>query len=440
MSIVNKPDYKVFAQDAKSGEIETFPDVLRGWGVTLDRTAGKPPLEWFNAIGKRVDEWLMYLSQRGLAEWDSTVDYPQYAAVQHSGKFYVALKQNISQQPDRSQNNWQSMADFLGAPKLVLDALNTKQDKGDYATNAQLNTVSSELNKSINAANTSATNANNNANTRLSKSQNGADIPNKSEFIKNLGLVETVNKANNAVSSISGGTIKAGLNVQSVLSVGISQNKNLRISSNETADSQINLIVWGNSNRKTIFECGDKNGCLFYSHRLSSNNVELFSTGKIIPSDYSNFDARYDNVPAGVPMPYPHRYTPPGYLTCNGQTFDKSLYPKLAEAYPAGRVPDLRGEFIRGWDDSRGVDPGRVCGTWQADCIPDHNHYKVASKQLVEDLVLTGDAGWYTSSGSSTRTRSLDQNTYTGGVTEAQVIANETRPRNIAFNYIVRAV
>ncbi|MCT8349736.1 hypothetical protein LGZ99_21675, partial [Photorhabdus temperata] len=201
MSIVNKPDYKVFAQDAKSGEIETFPDVLRGWGVTLDRTAGKPPLEWFNAIGKRVDEWLMYLSQRGLAEWDSTVDYPQYAAVQHSGKFYVALKQNISQQPDRSQNNWQSMADFLGAPKLVLDALNTKQDKGDYATNAQLNTVSSELNKSINAANTSATNANNNANTRLSKSQNGADIPNKSEFIKNLGLTETVSKANSAVPS-----------------------------------------------------------------------------------------------------------------------------------------------------------------------------------------------------------------------------------------------
>lgn len=68
MSVIKKPDLKIFAQDAKTGEIETFPDVLRGWGITLDRTAGKPPLEWFNAIGKRVDEWLMYLTQRGVAE------------------------------------------------------------------------------------------------------------------------------------------------------------------------------------------------------------------------------------------------------------------------------------------------------------------------------------------------------------------------------------
>lgn len=67
MSVIKKPDLKIFAQDAKTGEVETFPDILRGWGVTLDRTAGKPPLEWFNAIGKRVDEWLMYLTQRGVA-------------------------------------------------------------------------------------------------------------------------------------------------------------------------------------------------------------------------------------------------------------------------------------------------------------------------------------------------------------------------------------
>ncbi|SLM63443.1 Phage tail fiber protein [Dickeya aquatica] len=49
-----------------------------------------------------------------------------------------------------------------------------------------------------------------------------------------------------------------------------------------------------------------------------------------------------------------------GWLKCNGQAFDKTLYPKLARAYPAGVLPDLRGEFIRGWDDGRGVDAGRV--------------------------------------------------------------------------------
>ncbi|CDH00015.1 hypothetical protein [Xenorhabdus bovienii] len=75
MSIINKPDYKIFANDAKTGELEMFPDILRGWGVTVDRTAGKPPMEWFNALGKRTDEWMMYLSQRGLSEWDAAIDY-----------------------------------------------------------------------------------------------------------------------------------------------------------------------------------------------------------------------------------------------------------------------------------------------------------------------------------------------------------------------------
>ncbi|WP_422616003.1 phage tail protein [Photorhabdus caribbeanensis] len=270
----------------------------------------------------------------------------------------------------------------------------------------------------------------------MSKSQNGADIPDKNEFVKNLGLSETVELARNAVS-VNGGIIKAGLNVQNVLSVGMNPEKNLRISSSENAESQINLFVWGDSNnRKTIFECGDKNGCLFYSHRLSSNNVELFSAGKIIPADYQNFDARYDNIPIGVPMPYPHKYAPVGYLTCNGQTFDKSLYPKLAEAYPNGRLPDLRGEFIRGWDDSRGVDMERACGSWQPASIQDHTHYKVISRQVVEDLVLTGNEAWSTERNSA-YTRSLDQNASTGGI--VGTTANETRPRNVAFNYIVRA-
>ncbi|MBS9425572.1 phage tail protein [Photorhabdus caribbeanensis] len=135
-------------------------------------------------------------------------------------------------------------------------------------------------------------------------------------------------------------------------------------------------------------------------------------------------------------MPYPHKYAPVGYLTCNGQTFDKSLYPKLAEAYPNGRLPDLRGEFIRGWDDSRGVDMERACGSWQPASIQDHTHYKVISRQVVEDLVLTGNEAWSTERNSA-YTRSLDQNASTGGI--VGTTANETRPRNVAFNYIVRA-
>ncbi|KLU15065.1 phage tail protein, partial [Xenorhabdus griffiniae] len=167
MSIINKPDYKIFANDAKTGEIETFPDILRGWGVTTDRTAGKPPMEWFNAIGKRSDEWMMYLSQRGISEWDVSVDYPQYAVVQHAGKFYTAKRQTRGQQPDKSQNEWILFVDAIGIAKSVTDSLN-------------------EINI--------------NANSRLEKSKNGADIIDKQAFVKNLGLAETVELAKNALS------------------------------------------------------------------------------------------------------------------------------------------------------------------------------------------------------------------------------------------------
>ncbi|MDE9442375.1 hypothetical protein KKJ13_12345 [Xenorhabdus bovienii] len=198
MSIINKPDYKIFANDAKTGELEMFPDVLRGWGVTIDRTAGKPPMEWFNALGKRTDEWMMYLSQRGLSEWDVAVDYPQYAVVQHAGKFYTAKKQTRGQRPDQSQNEWMLFADAIGIAKSIIDALNEKQPKGDYATNSALNAV------------------NDNANTRLEKSKNGADIPNKPKFVENLGLAETKKQAENAVPNsrkINGKSLTGDVNL-----------------------------------------------------------------------------------------------------------------------------------------------------------------------------------------------------------------------------------
>lgn len=123
MSIQNKPDYKVFASGAKSGEVEAFPDILRGWGVTIDRTGEIPPMEWFNAIGKRTDEWLMYLTQRGVAEWDATLSYPKTAIVQFNSVIYVSIKETKGEQPDKSQASWYTLVNFLG--------VNNKLDKSE---------------------------------------------------------------------------------------------------------------------------------------------------------------------------------------------------------------------------------------------------------------------------------------------------------------------
>ncbi|WP_236614452.1 phage tail protein, partial [Dickeya poaceiphila] len=132
---------------------------------------------------------------------------------------------------------------------------------------------------------------------------------------------------------------------------------------------------------------------------------------------------------AGIPLPFPGAVAPTGWLKCNGQTFDKNRYPRLAQLYPSGTLPDLRGEFIRGWDDGRGVDAGRQLFSWQGDEIRSHSH----------DFV-----SWPNSGNSQAKGGAQDANGGDGGYYVRRGIVlpaggMETRPRNIAFNYIVRA-
>ncbi|EJX4580723.1 tail fiber protein [Salmonella enterica] len=146
-------------------------------------------------------------------------------------------------------------------------------------------------------------------------------------------------------------------------------------------------------------------------------------------------------LPVGVPIPWPSATLPTGWLKCNGAAFTAAQYPKLAQAYPALKLPDLRGEFIRGWDDGRGVDGGRMLLEGQADSFRSHNHGVTAwdawdSSVLTPndregDLLLSTDnAVW---AGGSVNGKS------NGKYGTAGNGGNETRPRNIAFNYIVRA-
>ncbi|TNH44800.1 hypothetical protein EP164_04150 [Photorhabdus luminescens subsp. sonorensis] len=136
-----------------------------------------------------------------------------------------------------------------------------------------------------------------------------------------------------------------------------------------------------------------------------------------------------NNIPVGAPIPWPQPNPPSGYLTCNGQSFNKSTYPKLAVAYPSGRLPDLRGEFIRGWDDGRGVDHGRGVLSWQEGQAP------------VSAVVGYGSSGWGTHAGRYTGFAVLlgTDNSDSSRIYQELENQRETRPRNIAFNYIVRA-
>lgn len=106
MALVNKPDESIFASSAKQGEVDNFPDLLRGWGITFDQTQGIPPMEWFNFLFKRLDEKHAYLMQRGLPEWSATQDYTKGSCVQFDGVSYRALKDSKNNSPNESDSQY----------------------------------------------------------------------------------------------------------------------------------------------------------------------------------------------------------------------------------------------------------------------------------------------------------------------------------------------
>ncbi|EST72632.1 TPA: integrase [Escherichia coli] len=151
-------------------------------------------------------------------------------------------------------------------------------------------------------------------------------------------------------------------------------------------------------------------------------------------------------LPVGVPVPWPSATPPTGWLKCNGAAFSAEEYPELAKVYPTNKLPDLRGEFIRGWDDGRGIDAGRALLSIQTGMLEKHRHIVVAN-----DGYDTQDEWELATIFKKTYTqgRGLDATNTGGSLIPSPTLhsrgsigntgGSETRPRNIAFNYIVRA-
>ncbi|ENC0947299.1 tail fiber protein [Escherichia coli] len=160
-------------------------------------------------------------------------------------------------------------------------------------------------------------------------------------------------------------------------------------------------------------------------------------------------------LPVGAPVPWPSETPPTGWLKCNGAAFSAEEYPELAKAYPTNKLPDLRGEFIRGWDDSRGIDTGRSLLSGQAatfirTALQDYYGYdlntnvKVGIAFATADSVITvGNPANPKAGNNSDYAPASADNSITG--TQRTAEDNFTgawismRPRNLSFNYIVRA-
>lgn len=169
-------------------------------------------------------------------------------------------------------------------------------------------------------------------------------------------------------------------------------------------------------------------------------------------------------ISPGIVVPYAGAVSPSGWLLCNGQAVSRTTYAALfaviATTFGTGdgsntfNVPDLRGEFIRGLDGGRGVDSGRTLGSAQADEFESHNH--TASSVVTDPGHLhTNNAAGNVSFGSSgaqmtvfdvggvgsvatTRNTTTTTTGITVATTNTATGGSETRPRNVALNYIIK--
>lgn len=145
--------------------------------------------------------------------------------------------------------------------------------------------------------------------------------------------------------------------------------------------------------------------------------------------------AKNEITPIGTVSAFAGASAPDKYLMCDGSTISRTtysdLYAVLGDVYGNGdgsttfEIPDLRGEFLRGLDGGRGVDASRTLGSAQSDLLKSHTH----QVQNVFSGGGTGDEENYVSN--VTARRSTIDTLSSGGA--------ETRPRNIAMNYIIKA-
>jgi len=223
----------------------------------------------------------------------------------------------------------------------------------------------------------------------------------------------------------------------------------------------------------------DSSGAPFVSLKSPSalsGNVDLTLPSSIVSGGFMQTDGSGNlsfqvvaGVPSGAVFCIAVASVPSGYLECNGQSVSRTtfaaLFAVIGTQYGASnsstfKVPDLRGEFIRGFDNGRGVDSGRSVASSQSHQHPQHNHaVSASSSSSVSDpghkhnLLFAGgsfggssgavtarDTGTITdrisnsNTGISVSTSTSISQSNRGGTSNS----SETRPRNIAMMYVIK--
>lgn len=188
---------------------------------------------------------------------------------------------------------------------------------------------------------------------------------------------------------------------------------------------------------------------------LTKKTNEIIDVSNDLSGKVSNLLSR-SNDGIGLIHICPFEAIPANHLECNGQIYNKADYPQLAaklgnmyggDANTFG-VPDYRGEFIRGLDHGKGLDPGRVIGSIQGDAIrnivgsmkagtvPDGN------TQFIDNLITDGAFEIIPGNKTFTGDNSGGGGQVWGVTFDASKVvatADENRPKNIAAIYVIKA-
>ena len=164
-------------------------------------------------------------------------------------------------------------------------------------------------------------------------------------------------------------------------------------------------------------------------------------------------------VPSGAVFCIAVASVPPDYLECNGDPVSRTTYAALfaviGTTYGSGNgsstfnVPDLRGEFIRGFDHGRGADADRAIATAQSSQNKEHNHTASSSVTDPEHSHTfgsnnsdSGDGNTLNDRSDNTNTRTMTSSSSSTNISVSTTIANdggsESRPRNISMMYVIK--
>jgi len=443
----NKPDVNTVWAEGGGIIVPATAKVALGWISEI------PDFEFENWAQNRQDSFNAHVNQFGVVVWDELTPYIALKSyVQASdGEIYRALTTHTNANPITPSVNW----------TRAFDNFDTSYDKTE--ADGRFLRISNNL-----ADLTNASTARSNLSV-FSITQTDAKYLFKASNLSDLGDAPTA-RTNISVYSKAENDAKyptKANNLSDLTSVATAR-------TNISVYSKAETYTKSESDSAFIDATGDT---MIGKLTLDGNPVNALHAA---PKQYVDSSGNPTSAVISIPVDY----LPAGYLKCNGAAVSRTTYAALfaivGVTFGAGNgsttfnVPDLRGEFIRGWDDSRGVDAGRSVGSSQSGQNEAHshtgstvsagshahtgstatagNHRHNVRQGRNQDNTLNSQYGAYGSLYEGNRadashqyagnhTHSLNINA-AGAHTHSLTINNsggsETRPRNIAMLYCIK--